>query len=122
MFQKILVANRGEIAIRAFRAAFELGARTVAVFPFLYRGSDPALEPLGRALSELLVTDLGQVKRLRVLERARVQVLLDEMDLAERGLVDSTTAARSGRSSTGRPRSSRAPPPCRRGRRATTPS
>lgn len=33
MFSKILVANRGEIAIRAFRAAFELGARTVAVFP-----------------------------------------------------------------------------------------
>ncbi len=33
MFQKILVANRGEIAIRAFRAAFEVGAKTVAVFP-----------------------------------------------------------------------------------------
>ncbi len=28
MFQKILVANRGEIAIRAFRAAVEVGART----------------------------------------------------------------------------------------------
>lgn len=39
MFEKILVANRGEIAIRAFRAAFELGARTVAVFPFEDRGS-----------------------------------------------------------------------------------
>lgn len=34
MFTKVLVANRGEIAIRAFRAAYELGARTVAVFPF----------------------------------------------------------------------------------------
>ncbi|MCO7202362.1 pyruvate carboxylase [Microbacterium sp. CnD16-F] len=34
MFRKILVANRGEIAIRAFRAAYELGARTVAVFPY----------------------------------------------------------------------------------------
>ena len=34
MFEKILVANRGEIAIRAFRAAYELGARTVAVFPY----------------------------------------------------------------------------------------
>ena len=33
MFRKILVANRGEIAIRAFRAAYELGARTVAVYP-----------------------------------------------------------------------------------------
>ncbi|MDF0528731.1 pyruvate carboxylase [Tsukamurella sp. 8F] len=33
MFHKVLVANRGEIAIRAFRAAYELGAGTVAVFP-----------------------------------------------------------------------------------------
>ena len=32
MFGKVLVANRGEIAIRAFRAAYELGAATVAVF------------------------------------------------------------------------------------------
>jgi len=39
MFTKILVANRGEIAIRAFRAAYELGAKTVAVFPFEDRNS-----------------------------------------------------------------------------------
>ena len=39
MFRKILVANRGEIAIRGFRAAVELGARTVAVFPWEDRGS-----------------------------------------------------------------------------------
>jgi len=39
MFHKILVANRGEIAVRAFRAAYELGARTVAVFPYEDRNS-----------------------------------------------------------------------------------
>ncbi|WP_460802154.1 pyruvate carboxylase [Microbacterium sp. GXF6406] len=44
MFQKILVANRGEIAIRAFRAAYEVGARTVAVFPYEDRGSQHRLK------------------------------------------------------------------------------
>ncbi|WP_167138085.1 pyruvate carboxylase [Diaminobutyricimonas sp. TR449] len=39
MYRKILVANRGEIAIRAFRAAYELGAKTVAVFPYEDRNS-----------------------------------------------------------------------------------
>ncbi|MEV6025699.1 pyruvate carboxylase [Streptomyces sp. NPDC052036] len=39
MFRKVLVANRGEIAVRAFRAAYELGAGTVAVFPYEDRGS-----------------------------------------------------------------------------------
>ena len=34
MFEKILVANRGEIAIRAFRAANELGVRTVGIYAF----------------------------------------------------------------------------------------
>ncbi|GAB7006053.1 pyruvate carboxylase [Nocardioides sp. AN3] len=44
MFKKVLVANRGEIAIRAFRAAYELGAKTVAVYPYEDRGSEHRLK------------------------------------------------------------------------------
>ncbi|MGD9531247.1 pyruvate carboxylase, partial [Pseudonocardia sp.] len=39
MFAKVLVANRGEIAIRAFRACAELGASTVAIYPYEDRNS-----------------------------------------------------------------------------------
>ncbi|WP_432503612.1 pyruvate carboxylase [Kineococcus arenarius] len=39
MFRKVLVANRGEIAVRGFRAAYELGARTVAVYAHEDRNS-----------------------------------------------------------------------------------
>ena len=39
MISKVLVANRGEIAIRAFRAAYEMGIGTVAVFPYEDRNS-----------------------------------------------------------------------------------
>ena len=44
MFRKVLVANRGEIAVRAFRAATELGAQTVAVFPHEDRKSEHVLK------------------------------------------------------------------------------
>src|SRR5262249_11712514 len=40
----VLVANRGEIAIRAFRAAYELGCQTVAVFPHEDRNSEHRLK------------------------------------------------------------------------------
>ena len=44
MISKVLVANRGEIAIRAFRAAYELGIATVAVYPYEDRNSQHRLK------------------------------------------------------------------------------
>ncbi|MEO6110720.1 MAG: biotin carboxylase N-terminal domain-containing protein, partial [Nitrospiraceae bacterium] len=32
MFKKVLIANRGEIALRVIRACKELGIKTVAIF------------------------------------------------------------------------------------------
>lgn len=44
MFSKVLVANRSEIAVRAFRAAYELGLKTVAIFPHEDRMSEHRLK------------------------------------------------------------------------------
>ncbi|MDT5257660.1 MAG: pyruvate carboxylase, partial [Mycobacterium sp.] len=44
MIAKLLVANRGEIAIRAFRAAYELGIGTVAIYAYEDRNSQHRLK------------------------------------------------------------------------------
>ncbi len=59
MFQKVLVANRGEIAVRAFRAAYELGFRTVAVFPYEDRNADHRV----KALESYLIGEEGHPVR-----------------------------------------------------------
>ena len=46
MFDKLLVANRGEIAVRIIRAAKELDLRTVAVFSDADKDSLAVLQKL----------------------------------------------------------------------------
>ena len=43
MFQRILIANRGEIALRIIRACRELGIQTVAVYSEADRDTPRAL-------------------------------------------------------------------------------
>jgi len=69
---------------------------TVAVFPFRYTGQDSLLRPLERGLAALVVSDLSHVRSMRLVERERLQALLDEMQLTASGRVDPTTGARSG--------------------------
>jgi TolB-like protein len=70
---------------------------TIAVMPFGYTGANQDVAPLSRGFAQLVVTDLAKSHQVRVLERERMQALLDEMRLGESGRTDSTTAARSGR-------------------------
>lgn len=95
--RELEAAVRGAIAREAELETRPPDANTVAIFPFEYAGSDPEYAPLGRAMAEMLQTDLGRVGRVTLLERIRIQTLLDELQLAEEGFVDASTASRSGR-------------------------
>ena len=72
-------------------------ANTVAVMPFSYSGTNEQIRPLGRGFAQLVVTDLAKSRQIRVLERERMQAMLDEMRLADSARGDPRTALRSGR-------------------------
>ncbi len=96
--REALVASiRSALASEARLSRLAPEPRAVAVFPFSYDGQDARLQALSRALAGLLTTDLAQTSRLRVLERAQVQALVDEIKLSGIGLVDPATAVRGGR-------------------------
>ena len=56
-----------------------------AVMPFTFSGSDTSLKPLERGFAELVATDLSRSPQLTVVERERLQALLDEMRSAAAG-------------------------------------
>jgi TolB-like protein len=75
----------------------QVDANTVAVVPMEYQGGDDQYQPLGRGLAEMFTTDLANVGRLKVVERVRLQAILDELELARSEYVDQSTAPRVGR-------------------------
>ena len=69
----------------------------VAVLPLTFSGADTSLQPLGRGLAELLTTDLARSSRLTVVERLRLQAVLDELALQTSGATDSASRVRAGK-------------------------
>jgi tetratricopeptide (TPR) repeat protein len=86
-------------AIREERALGDIvgSPTTVAVLPLRFSGSDSSLRPLERGFAELLTTDLSRSSKLTVVERARIQALLDELALQDSGRTDATSNVRAGR-------------------------
>lgn len=72
-------------------------ATTLAVFPLDGGGDVAAWDGLGTALSGMLTTDLSDVEGVRLVERTRIDAVLGEIDLGERGFVVSEGAARLGK-------------------------
>src|SRR5258708_225610 len=69
---------------------------SVAVLPLRFSGSDSSLRPLERGFADLLTTDLGRSSQLTLVERGRLQALLDEMRLQSGGATDAASNVRAG--------------------------
>ena len=74
-----------------------IGRNTLAVLYFLNKTDRPELNPVQKGLALMLTTDLSTVKGIQVIERVKLQALVEEMGLGTSGLVEPDTAPRVGK-------------------------
>ena len=67
------------------------------VMPFTYSASDPQYASSAAGLQDSLTASLMKTSRIRLVERARVDAAMKEIQLASAGAVDSATAAQVGK-------------------------
>ncbi len=95
--KRILRDQMQQIANQEPDDTAETSPRILAVFPFRYHGTEDRYAPLARGFAELMSVDLAQVSEIRVVERVRMQALLDELSLSESQYMDDATAPRVGK-------------------------
>jgi TolB-like protein len=69
---------------------------SIAILYFNNRSGREDLTPLQKGLTVMLIRDLAKVKQVEVVERTKMQALLDEMELGTSGLMDAETAPEVG--------------------------
>ncbi len=95
--KELLAEARSAVAQEQSLGTVAGSPRTVAVLPLRFSGSDSSLRPLERGLADLLTTDLSRSAQLTLVERSRMQALLDEIALQRGGRTDAGTNVRAGR-------------------------
>ena len=69
---------------------------TIAVLPFANQG-DKEYNIISKGITAMVITDLSKIPGLKVLEREKVQKLMDELKLSQSGLVDKETSLEAGK-------------------------
>lgn len=69
---------------------------SIAVQAFVNKG-DESFRAMAKGLAAMIIADLSKVPGLKVLEREKVQLLVNEAKLGDSGLADTASAVRSGR-------------------------
>lgn len=77
--------------------AAEFPDNTIAVVNFDGSRLTPEMAQIGLGFAEFTANDLGKVHSLRVVDRLKLDVLIQELNLGQSGAIDQTTAPRIGR-------------------------
>ena len=88
---RLLAANEDSLARQ------NTPSNALAVFPLVYQGSDQKFSALGQGLGEMMTIDFGRVKKLKLVERMRVEELMNELKFSATSAVDPATAPRLGK-------------------------
>jgi TolB-like protein len=64
---------------------------SIAVHPLINKGAEQ-YAPIGKGLAAFVISDLSKIPGLKVLEREKLQKLIDEIKLSETGLTDETSS------------------------------
>jgi len=95
--QKILQEMRQLLLEETQLSEKGISPQKIAVFPFRLISGKKEFAALGKGLAEMIITDLSQVKSIHLIERARIQALLEEMALGQTGIIEEKTAPRFGK-------------------------
>lgn len=55
------------------------------------------LDPLKKGLADMMITEMSKIKGVKVVERQRIQSIIDELNLSETDLVDDSTTQKMGK-------------------------
>ena len=75
----------------------QIPENTVAVVDFDGTHLSPEMAPLAKGFAEFTAIDLAKVRSLRVIDRLKIDMILDELQLSASGAVDPATAPRMGK-------------------------
>lgn len=108
--KKIITAHIDELLLRKFTTEVNISIEneqkiqtdsisdnSIAVVNFDGSKLDPDYAPIAFGLAEFTSADLAKVKSLNVIERLKIDVILDELKLSESGYIEKSSAPRVGR-------------------------
>jgi len=96
---RLKIAREVQMILREEKALAdrEVSSDVVAVLYFLDLSDDPQWRPLAKGLAEMIITDLSQIKDLKVVERLRLSKLMEELNISQSSLGEESAGQRISR-------------------------